>query len=452
MTRFREQRTEARHLAALAAPVVLTQFATMLMGVVDTLMVARLGTRAMAATSLGNVWVWGTLVFGMGVILGLDPIVSQAHGRGDGPSTGLALQRGILLALALSVPLAFLWTRAGPALRLAGQDPELAVHAQTFVLWQIPGIPAFLVYTALRQYLSGRGIMRPAMWVAWAANGVNLFLDWVLIFGHLGFAPRGIAGAGLATGLSRVFMMVALTSLVLGGRLHHGAWPGWSRLAFSRSGLADILRIGLPVGAQFGLEVWGFHIATLLAGLLGATALAAHAIVLNLASLSFMVPLGISIAASARIGNLIGAGDRSGAARAANVALVLGAGVMTASAVLFLCLRHQLPRLWHPEAAVLAAAAGLLPVAAAFQVFDGTQAVGCGVLRGGGDTRPAMWFNLIGYYGLALPLGALLAFHLGWGLPGLWWGLTLGLMAVAGMLVSRIRKHGPGAPLGEEKR
>jgi MATE family multidrug resistance protein len=284
--------------------------------------------------------------------------------------------------------------------------------------------------------------MAPAMICAWVANGVNVVANWALIYGHLGFEARGVIGAGIATSFSRAFMLVALVAMTWAGRLHEDAWVAWSRRAFDVRGMRVLVRHGLAVSAQVGLEVWGFHAATFLAGMLGAPQLAAHIIVLQMAAMAFMVPLGISVAATTRVGNLTGAGDEPGARHAAWVALALGGGVMTFSATAFTLLRWQLPRLWAPEDAVLALAAGILPIAATFQVFDGTQAVGCGVLRGRGDTMAAAVFNAIGYYALALPLAWLLGFRFGLGLPGIWWGLVLGLMTVATLLVWRIaRRH-----------
>jgi len=425
----------------LAVPAVLAHLATMFMGIVDTLMVSRLGTEALAAVTLGSIWVFGTLVLGMGVLFGLDPIVAQAHGAGDGERAGLALQRGLVLSALLSLPLGGVWLYTGSALRLAGQLPALCQLAHTYTLVQIGSIPLFLAFTVLRQYLAGRGIMAPAMWILWAANALNVFLCWVLIFGHLGFPRLGVVGSGIATAIARGVMFLALALWIVLAKLHHGAWKGWSKRAFEWTGLAEVLHYGLPVGAQLGLEVWGFHVVALLAGLIGATALAAHAIVLNLAAFTFMVPLGISTAAATRVGNLSGAGDRPGARRAARLALAMGAGVMAVSATAFLLLRHLLPALWQPAPAVYALASSILPIAAAFQIFDGTQVVGCGALRGVGDTRPAAWFNLLGYYGLGLPLGYYFAFHLGMGLPGLWWGLVIGLMTVAALLVWRVQRR-----------
>lgn len=432
-------RAEVRAVVRLAVPAVVGQIALTLMGLVDTLMVARLGTEALAATALGAVWCFGSLLPAMGVLFGLDPIVAQAHGARDGATCGRALQHGLWVSLMLSVPIILLWLLTESVLRLAGQDPALSALAHDYALSQCFSAPFFLGFCALRQYLSGRGIVTPSTLVVIVANGVNVVLNWALIFGHLGFDAHGVVGAGIATGLSRVFMCVALAALVFGARLHEEAWAPWEPLARAWTGIRALLAHGIPLGAQVGLEVWGFQLAALCAGRLGADSLAAHSIVLQVASFTFMVPFGISFAAATRVGNLIGAGRLADSRLAAWTSIALGAGFMCLSALGFLLLRHAVPRAFDAEPEVLLLAASIMPIAGAFQVFDGTQAVACGVLRGRGDTKPAAVFNLVGYYVLGIPLGWLLAFPLGMGLPGVWWGLVLGLASVAVLLVLRVR-------------
>lgn len=437
-------RHEVRRILSLAAPVVITQVASMMLGVVDTLMVGHVSVEVLAAASLGHVWTFGTLIFAMGVVFGIDPIVTQAHGARDEEQLGLTLQRGLVVALLASLPVALAWLLTDPAMRLLGQDPGLARQAQIYAVVQIPSIPFFLAFTALRQYLQGRGIVTPTMLVAMVANGVNVLLNWTLIFGHLGLPALGLRGAGIATAGTRVFMMLTLVALVLLLRLHREGWTPWSRRALQPRGLRQVLHYGVPVGMHFSFEVWAFQISTLLAGRLGQTQLAAHTIVLNMASLSFMVPLGISLAAVTRVGNLLGARKPRDAQRAAWVAVVLGAAVMSASAGAFVLLRHRLPGLFTADVGVIGLAAAILPIAAAFQLFDGTQVVGAGILRGQGSTRPAAVFNLVGYYLFALPLAWWMTFSLGMGLRGLWWGLALGLALVASMLVAWVWRRGPG--------
>lgn len=436
-------RAEARKLASLAIPVAATQLSTMLLGVVDTVMVGRVSVDAIAAASLANVWIFGTLMFANGIVFGIDPMVAQAHGAGDGHRAALALQRGVVLSLLLSVPTLGLWTFTENFLLWTGQEPGLARDAHRYIMAQSPSVPAFLVYSALRQYLQGREIMRSALWVILIANVFNVLFNWMLIFGNLGAPALGLVGAGIATALTRWVALLGLVLWVRGFGLTEGAWVPWSRAAVDSAGLREVLAIGVPVALQVSFETWAFSGAALLAGLLGATPLAAHTVALNMAALAFMLPLGVSQGVVTRVGNLIGAGRPRQAQRAAWVGLGMGATVMAGSALIFVLLRDTLPRLYTSDPGVIALCASILPIAAAFQIFDGVQVVACGVLRGMGRTRPAVVFNLISYWLLGLPLGGWLALRTDMGLAGIWWGLCFGLAVVATLLVLFIRARGP---------
>ncbi|MGH0035279.1 MAG: MATE family efflux transporter [Myxococcota bacterium] len=432
-----------RRLFQLATPVMAAQLGTMAMSTVDTLMVARVGVAELAAAAIANAWIYGVLLACQGMIHGVAPIVTQAHGARRGDLAGLALQHALVVALVLSVPAGLALASTGPVLLALGQDPELAELAHAYTRVQVPGVPFLLLFLALRQYLQGRELVRPAMWVVGLANGFNLLANWALIFGHLGLPALGVVGAGVATTLTRAFMLLALVAMVWRLGLHRGAWVPLGRRALERAGLARVVAFGSPVAIQMALEVWAFSASTLIVGRLGAADLSGHSIVMNLASLSFMMPLGLSQGAVTRVGNLIGAGRRQAAQRAAWVALACGAGLMSSWAVLFVVARLGLPRLYTAEPAVVAAAASVLPVAAAFQIFDGTQVVGAGILRGMGRTRPAAWFNLVGWWVLALPLAAWLTLETGAGLQGVWWALCFGLAVVATAMVLWIRARGP---------
>ena len=447
------------------------------MQVVDTVMLGKFDPEqeALSAAILGNQWISGTLFFAVGVVLGIDPIVSQAHGAGDGRRAGLALQRGVVVALVLSLIVGALWIFTAPFLIAAGQDPERSLAAQSYALVQLPSVPLFLCFTALRQYLQGRGIMWPALYVTIWGNVANAAFNWVLIYGTLGFPRLGLVGAGIATCLTRGSLLLALLWVARGKRLFEGAWTPWSRRAVAPARLREVLRYGIPTGLQTSLEIWAFGVAVLMAGRLDTLghdgALAANGIVLNIASLTFMVPLGVSSAAVTRVGNLIGAQRYQQAQRASWVAFALGAAVMTLAAVTLFLWRDVLPTWYGAQGQVLVIAASIMPVAAAFQIFDGVQVVGCGVLRGMGKTLPAAAFNLLGYWALGLPLAAWMAFErvpgsdlfgswmkqaemsgglagLGYGLAGVWWGLALGLAVVALCLLAFVRWRGP-ATMGD---
>lgn len=437
-------RDELRRLVRLSWPIALVQVGNMAMGMVDTLFLGRVGVEALAAASIGNAFLYGTLLVGQGLVLGMDPVVAQAHGAGDGRAAGLALQRGLVVSVGVWIGTALLLLATEPLLVLLGQDPVLAADAGRYIDVQIPTLFAFFAYMALRSYLQGREVVRPALLAMLLANIVNAFLNWVLVFGHLGAPALGLVGSGLATAISRVVLLASLAGIVLGARLHEGAWTPWSRAAFDRPALLGMLALGFPIGMQMGLEVWAFSAATLLAGTLGANAVAAHTVTLNMAAFSFMMPLGVAQGACTRVGNLLGAGALRDADRAAWVAIALGAFVMACWAIIFVAFREVLPRLYTADAAVVALSASILPIAAAFQIFDGVQVVAAGVLRGMGNTRPAALFNLAGYWAFALPLAAWLVHRSGAGLAGIWWSLCLGLAIVAAALLVFIRVRGPG--------
>jgi MATE family multidrug resistance protein len=428
-------RRELAQVARLSAPVVAAQLGLMMIGVVDTLMLSHVGVTELAAGALGNAWQWTFLSFGLGLVMGIDPLISQAHGRGDGPGCGLALQRGIVLALLVSVPIAALAASSGTGLRWLGQEPAVVELAARYNLLKAPTVPSFLVYTALRQYLQGRGMMGPATWVMWIGNLVHVLLNWVLIFGHLGMPALGVDGAAIASSISTALLLVMLIGWVWGLRLYEGAWRRWDAASFSPRGLLATMRLGVPIGLQISLESSAFSISTAMAGWLGREALASHQLVINMAGLAFMVPLGISQGAATRVGNLIGAGDEAGMRLAVKVSIALGAGVMVFSALAFSLLRFELAALYTEDARVLALAAQILPLAGAFQLSDGTQVVAGGVLRGMGRPDAAAIVNLFGYYLVALPCAYVLAFWLGHGLPGIWLSLAAGLTLVAGALL-----------------
>ena len=444
------RREELRALRRLALPIVLANLGTMLMGTVDVLMIGRLDdAQSLAAAVIANAWIHGTVLFAMGLVFGIDPIVTQAHGARDHERAGLALQRGVVVAIAAGLLVSGMWTFSEDVLLLLGQSPETARAAGKYTLVQAWSAPLFLVFVAMRQFLQGRGILAPTLWVIAVANVLNLVLNWALIFGHLGLPAMGLTGAGIATGLTRMVMLLGLLGLFLAFRLQGPDWVRWGRRAISPKGLLEVLRFGLPTGLHLSLEVWAFGCATLMAGMLGDDSAAAHSIVLNMASLTFMVPLGISAAAVTRVGNLIGEGRRERAQLAAWVALGMGAAVMGAAALVLLVGRSWLPTLYvndpsDPQVAgVMALCAVILPIGAAFQVFDGTQVVGSGILRGMGETRPAAIFNLVGYWVLGLPLAAWMAFKAELGLAGVWWGLAIGLAIVAACMLVYLRLRGP---------
>ena len=433
-------RAELRTLASLSAPVAAAQVGMMTMGVVDTMMVARVGLPELAAVAVASTWAWASGSLAQGIVQGMDPLVSQAHGEGDGAAAGLALQRGLLVATAVSVPLAALWIATESMLLAFGQDPQVASLAQTYMLARLPSALGFNLFVALRQYLAGRGITRPAMWVMLLCNVLNIGLNWVLIFGHLGAPELGLAGSGLGTGIANSLLPVLLWAVIARYRLHDGAWRRWDARSFAPRGLARYVALGLPVGLQLALEANAFTIAMMMVGWIGVRELAAHQVVMNMAAFTFMLPLGVSIGASARAGNLIGARDAPGLRIACRAGFLLGGGVMAVAAITMITFRRTLPTFYTQDVEVVALAATLLPIAGAFQIADGLQVVGGGLMRGMGRPQAGAIVNLVGFYALGLPCAYLLAFRIGLGVAGIWWGMALGLGGVAAMLLAWVSR------------
>lgn len=430
---------DIRLLLNLAIPVTVVQVGMMLMGVVDSMMVGRVSPESLAAVALGNLYFFALTVFGMGVIMSLDPVVSQAVGHGDREAVARAVQRGMLLALVISVPICVVMIPGEYLLALVGQPESVIPIAAGYVRASIPGVLPFLGFAVLRQTLQAMTVVRPVVIVVLFANVLNAILNWALVFGKLGLPAMGAVGTGWASSISRWSMFLGLI-LVAWPRLK----PVLGRLraeSFTLGPILRMLRIGAPIGLQQQLEMGAFGFVAVVMGWFGAVEMAAHQIAINLASLTFMIPLGIGVAGSVVVGHAVGRGDTAGARRAAAGTTLLGVGVMTLSALVFLTLPGQLTRLYTDAAPVVALASLLLPIAGVFQVFDGLQVVSSGVLRGIGDTRVPMLVNLLGFWLIGIPSGLALAYRAQLGPRGLWWGLTIGLVLVSLMLLSRVRNR-----------
>ncbi len=425
-----------RRLLKLAVPVVFAQLGLMAMSVVDTLIVGRVSPAALAGVALGNTYGFCIGVFGMGLLTALDPVVSQAVGAKDPPAVARAVQRGALLCAGLGVLAALASLPVRALLTAAGQYPEVVDGAVGYVLAQAPTYWAFFLFIALRTTLQASHVTRPIVWSIVLANVFNAFVCWAFVNGELGLPALGPTGAGIATALARVFMVSLLVTFAWP---HVRPWLRWSREAWRWRPLARLVGLGLPIAAQYEMEFAIFATVALLMGQMGPVPAAAHQIALNIASVTFMLPLGVSIAGSVLVGQAIGAGDPPGARRAALAALAAGVGVMCLSAIALRTLPRALALAYSPDVAVVAMAAQLIPIAGIFQVFDGTQVVSIGLLRGVGDTRWPMIANLVGYWLVGLPVSWWFGLHLRQGPVGLWWGLVVGLALVAVTLVIRVR-------------
>lgn len=427
---------ELRPTLALAVPVVLAELGWQAMGVVDTMIVGRLGAEAVGAVGLGSIIFFAVSVFGFGLLLGLDTVVSQAFGAGDLAGCHRALAQGLYLSLGLTPLLMGLVLLTTPWLERLGVNPAVLVLTAPYLRVIAWSTLPLLIYAAMRRYLQAMGQVRPVMFALISANIVNAVGCWALVYGRLGLPAFGVVGSGWATTLARVYMALVLVGYTLWHAWHEST--GLFRISwwFDPKLARRLLGLGLPAATHGTLEVGVFAMATALAGRLDAASLAAHQIVLNISSVTFMIPLGLASAGAVRVGQALGRRDPEEATRAGWTTLTLGAAFMGAAG-LTLCVAPR-PILWAftDDPRVLATGVSLLFVAAGFQLFDGLQGVTTGNLRGAGDTQTPMACMLVAHWVLGLPVGYALGFSAGYGVVGLWLGLCLGLVAAGGVLVS----------------
>lgn len=422
----------------VAIPVVLAELGWMFMGVVDTVMVGPLGPASIAATGIGTALHMAFAIFGMGLLLGLDTLVSQAYGARQIRACHSWLAHGVVLAL-LQTPIVmaicgvlYLWIGS------LGFHPDVLPLLKSYFAVIIWSTPFLLLYAAFRRYLQGVHAVTPVMLALVSANVVNAVGNWILIYGHWGFPALGVAGAAWATLLSRLYMAaVLLIAIVM-----HDRWrrSDLAAIAIRRMALKRLIALGFPAAWTVALEVGVFAAATMLSGMLTPVAAASHQIALYIAAVSFMIPLGLSSAGAVRVGHAVGALDPRRAAAAGWTAIFLSVAFTTAAAILFLIAPRALIGLFSREENVLVLGSTLLFVAAIFQLFDGLQGVATGVLRGLGDTRTPMITNFAAHWLFGLPVGYNLCFNFGWGVIGLWIGLSTGLI-IAGVALVWIWNH-----------
>ena len=437
-------RDELRILFHLALPLALAQAGQALLGLVDTAVVGRAGAVQLAGAALGNAVVFTVCIVGIGVLMGADPLISQALGARDPVRARRLYWQSLRVAAAASAVLVLPMLALAYLLEPFGIAPDVAQVARGFVWWRVPGVAAFLVFYAQRGYAQAVGAARALVWATVLANVVNLFGDLLLVFGGAGLPAwtgplrwipaMGAGGSALATSLVQISEVLFLAWVIRQVSLPQRPADLHRRLPEDER---RILRVGVPIGLHFGAEVGVFALAGFLAGRLGAESLAAHQIALTFSSVTFTFALGIGNAGSVRVGLAVGARDMHGARRAGLLAFAAGAAFMSCAALTYLLIPGPIVGMMTNSAAIAALAVPLFTVAAVFQISDGVQGVGAGVLRGAGDTRFTFTANVVGHYLIGLPLALLLGFHLRWGVVGIWWGLAAGLTAVAVALVWR---------------
>ena len=401
------------------------------MGLVDTIMVGRLGPAAIAATGMGSGVFTAIMIFGAGLMLGVDALVSRAAGAGRFDDCVRWLHQGVILALLVSPAVMLVTWLAFITIDAWGLNPQIAVLAKPYL--EVIALSAFplMLYAAFRRYLQGIHVVRPVMYALVSANLVNAAANAILIYGRFGAPALGVTGSAWSTCIARVYMAAFLYIAIRREHRRRGAAHPHVPFVLDVNRLRQLVALGAPAASQITLEVGVFALATALAARLDAVSSASHQIALNIVSVIFMVPLGLASAGAVRVGHAVGAHDARRARRAGWTALVLGGAVMIVLGLVLFLFPVRMLSVFTTDARVLEIGSRLLAIAAAFQLFDGTQAVTTGVLRGIGDTRTPMIMNVIGHWVLGLPVGYALCFRFAWGVIGLWIGLSIGLIFCA---------------------
>jgi MATE family multidrug resistance protein len=449
--------TEARALLKLGLPLAATQLAQMAVMTTDTVMLGRLGPLDLAAGAIGfTLYIFGWLV-ASGPIMAVSPIIAQALGHD--PAEIRAVRRTVRMSFwsiaICAAPILGLYAAAPIALKLLGQNPAIIALAAPYVFVLAPGMLFALGYAALRNFLSALGHTRLPLIISALLVALNALFDYAFIFGKFGAPRLEIVGAGLATTLSNAISFALLAGFVLVApafrryEILARLWqPDWGKLR-------ELFRIGVPITVTIGFELTLFQAGTFLMGTIGTAELAANQIAMNVASITFMVPLGLAMAGTVRVGLAAGAGDPVGARRAAALAIALGAGFMALAGFTIILLRPLIAGLYVDAASVanapvISLAVRFLALAALFQVFDATQVTAAHALRGLKDTRVPALLAGVSYWLIGLPCAALLAFGAKLGGTGIWIGYVMALGTAAALLVGRLhlltRQRRPSAP------
>ncbi|QNH63573.1 MATE family efflux transporter [Hymenobacter sediminicola] len=439
---FTALRPHLKPTIQLAFPVVLSQLGHVLVNVCDSVMVGQTGKVPLAAVSLGVSVGTVVMVLGMGLSMGITPLVAAADGKRDVPQLGRLLVAGVWMSTVAGLVLAAAGLLIAPLLNHLHQPAEVVALAAPWVRVLFLSLLPLMVFQGFKQFAEGLGLTRQAMYLSVLANVVNAVLCYAFIFGHLGAPKLGMMGAAWATLIARVLMALLMGTYVLRAarlRPYREAATHWLRP--DGATLRRLLGLGAPIGVQMMFEMGAFSFSAIMIGWLGATSLAAHQIAINVASVTYMAASGIAAAATIRVGNMRGLGDAHGARQAGFAAYLLTFLFMSSMGLLLVAFRHFIPHFYNHDAAVVAQAATLLLVAAAFQISDGLQVVGLGALRGLEDVKLPSVVALLSYWVVALPLGYWLGFTLNMGSLGVWLGLLTGLSLVAGLLLWRFRQH-----------
>lgn len=437
---------ETRSTLFLAMPIILGQVLQNSLGVIDTLMVGRVSVAAVAACSFATALFTVPLVFGFGVLAALSVFVARAAAQHNLVETAHLLRRGLVLSMGLAIAMVLGITFVSRGLVFFHEPAAVIAQGRPFLLLLTYSIVPMYLFQTLKQFCEAQHAAWPSLLILIIGVLVNVALNWIFIFGHWGAPPMGLLGAGWATLLTRTLIFGVLAGFVTARFFQTSIMRNaFGDSVFKFHGYRELLNLGLPVGAQVILEVGAFTMAAVMMGWISEAALAAHQVAISIASMSFMVPLGLSMALAIRVSHALGRGAWGRAAQAIRGTLLVTVSFMSGTALILFAFSHQLAAFFILDASVVMLAAHILIIAGLFQIFDGIQVVSIGALRGLHDVKVPTLINFFGYWGLALPLSYFLAFNEKWGALGVWSGLLAGLAFVACFLIIRLelalRKH-----------
>ena len=420
-----------RRNLAVAFPVMLTQLGAALVGLMDTIMVGHYSTTDLAAVSFANGVFFTLMVFAMGAVMAVTPLVGHAFVQKKDERVASLLLNGVWFVLLIGGVTSVVIGACVPLMDRMGQDPSVVVAARPYLIMRTVGLLPFLLFCLEKQFMEGLGNTMVALIVTFGINLLNILLNWVFIFGHWGAPAMGAAGAGLASMIAWILQPIVFLVVIL----RHDTWGKYLRLCrrelTERATIRELLRVGSPIGMQTTMETVLFTLSFIMVGWISKEALAAHQVTNQIADFTFMISLGVSSATTIRVSHQYGLGDMRAMKMAANASVHLILLLNTIGAALMIGLRNYIPYLFTNDEQVVALASQLLIFAGMLQYADGLQCVGAGMLRGVTDVRVPMWITVIAYVVISLPLGYVLMFTAGLGAVGMWISFVVGLTIAA---------------------
>lgn len=429
-----------KQIVRLGMPIVIGQLGIVLMGMADVMMIGKIDATNLAAVGASNAVYFLVVILGIGTLTAISPLVAKAKGAGNVGDTKIYFKKGIIASLFLTLFISTITLVLTFNLDWFDQKERVEELSKPYLHILNFGTLFMLWFYAVKQFSDGIGLTKPSAVITIIALLLNVLLNWVLIFGHWGFEPMGLIGAGIATTLSKLFMALAMTAFVYVNKIYKPYLTNKDKPAF-KSHLAEILKVGLPSGFQYFFEVAAFAGAAIIIGWYGEFELAAHNIAINIASVTYMVATGISAAGSILVGDAVGRNNQADLMRSGKAALIMGALFMGICALIFIVAKTVIVQLYTTDQVVGSMAVNLLMIAALFQLSDGIQCVGVGILRGLSDTRIPTVIVIIAYWVIGIPVGVWLGNYFDLSLYGIWFGLSIGLTFSAGLLTWRFIHH-----------